>query len=149
MSRGRMSWSLPSGVVSVRFANGLVLRPFGWGEGAGHVPVEAGPEHLALEAELPYNEQDVVEQLDGDATAEANLGRGGAHAGPAVHLSGVAVAATGGRLQDVDERAEGAGALVPEELAGAAAAQDGRVLLDGDVLQARVGAFGEGAEVVV
>ena len=85
----------------------------------------------------------MVEQLQADAAAQPGF-RGCSDAPSARPEGRVGVfARAGGGAQDVDQGADGLLALGPEQLARFLRAQDGRVGLYGNVLQAAVLAFGQ------
>ena len=111
---------------------------------------DTGDDERCFKAKLPDGEEDVVEELEADAAAEASIG-GGADAGAAgPHGAvGVFVGGAGGGAKNGEEWGESGSALMPEELAGFLGAQQRGVFLDGDVLEAGVLGFREGGEIFI
>ena len=92
----------------------------------------------------------MVEELEADAATEGGVGSGADTGAAGPHGAvGVFIGGAGGGAKNGEEGGEGGATLVPEELTGFLGAQEGRVLLNGDVLEAGVLGFGEGGEVFV
>jgi hypothetical protein len=85
------------------------------------VLVETGTDQLALEAQLPYDEQDVVKKLEANAAADLHVAVSDtACAGScstATIESAVGVSSTRSRAQNFYQRRKSLLSLLPEKLA--------------------------------